>query len=211
MEMAGAFFPDGLIESRTEAPDSAGNYKLVEYFSSGKIKQVIYFQGNGSFIQDSVMGKSALIFRKIEEMKKAANKKSAKRIAAAVVMLDSTNVDVYGRLGLLMYERKYFSDAVAAFDKALEIAPFSIYLLTYRAIAGINMYPLKRKWVKPANSETLVLTPSNIKNVPVALREKVCNDLERAVTLQTIYTSFDFLRYENAKKYCEIDLRRSDS
>jgi hypothetical protein len=91
----------------------------------------------------------------------------------------------------------------------LEIEPFLIQLLVYRALARINTNGPERKWVKQANSEALILTPFDVKNVPEGLRIEICNDLERAAALRTIYGySFDFLLIDNAKKYCNVDLRR---
>jgi tetratricopeptide (TPR) repeat protein len=204
-----SYFPNGQIESRGTAPDSAGNYANIDYYSSGKIKRLLNFYRNGSIVQDSAFQKSTLVFKKIEQMKKAANKKEAKKVVAAVIELDSANTDVYGSLGIFMFEHKYFNDAIAAFDKALAIEPYQSYLLMHRALARINKNGPERKWVKPANSETLVLTPFDIKNVPATLRVKICDDLERAAALRTIFAnSFDFLLLENAKKYCDIDLRR---
>lgn len=204
-----SYFPDGHIESRCTAADSAGDYSIIRYYSSGKIKQVLRFYKNGNMKRDSALDKSKLINKTMEQMKKATGKHAAKKIAAAAIKLDSTNADVYSGLGFFMFEKKYFSEAIAAFDKALEIEPYLIQILVYRALARIHKNGPERKWVKPANSETLVLTPFDINNVPQAEREKICSDLTRAAALRTIYpNSFDFLLVENAKKYCGMDLRR---
>ena len=159
--------------------------------------------------QDSALKKSLLINKIMEQMKKATGKHGAKKIAAAAIKQDSTNADVYSALGFFMFEKKYFSDAIAAFDKALEIEPYLIQILTYRAVARIHKNEPERKWVKTANSETSILTPFDKNNVPLAEREKICSDLKRADALRTIYgNSFDFLLVENAAKYCDMDLRR---
>ncbi len=204
-----SYFPDGLIESRGTAPDSTGCYTMINYLSSGKIKQVLSFYKNGNMKKDSAFDKSILINKMLEQMKKAAGKHAAKKMAAAAIRLNSANADVYSGLGFFMFDKKYFSEAIAAFDKALEIEPYLIQILFYRALARINKNGPERKWVKQENSETPILTPFDKNNVPPAEREKICSDLKRATALRTIFSySFDFLLVENAAKYCDMDLRR---
>ena len=157
------------------------------------------------------MNKSILIFKKLEQLKGAANRKAAKKIAAEVNELDSTNTDVYGRLGFFMLDRNHFDEAIYAFDKALEIEPFLMQLLFYRAYARTKKYESKhpRQWVKKGNSEKLVLNPVNIKSMPAAEKEKICDDVVRADSLRTIYGySFDLQLVEISKTYCGMDVRR---
>jgi hypothetical protein len=203
-----SYFPNGLIESRVTKTDDDGHYSMVNFFSTGKIKQVVTFKGK-DVIMDSAFRKSILINKKIQEIKRAVNIKTAKKIAAEALELDSTNTDIYGGLGFFMLGKNNFKAAIDVFSKALEIEPFLIQLLVYRAFAVIRKYGSGQAQTISANREHLFVSAGKKAAIPMDELEKICDDLKRADSVRTIYAySFDELLNEISKKYCGVDVRR---
>jgi hypothetical protein len=101
-----------------------------------------------------------------------------------------------------MLRETRFNDAIAAFDKALEIEPFMRESIVNRALARINKYKFPHTKVLSKNSKQAVLTLEDLTVMPTAEQEKVCSDLNQAYYLGFTEIYFRRVFSESILNYC---------
>ena len=120
---------------------------------------------------------------KSNESNKEGETKEAIKYCSKVIELDSTYAAAYFSRGTIKMNEFQFDEAIEDFDKALKFEPFMEFALANRAFARIRKYEFGNSRTISKNSEVTVLASKDKVPVPQDEKEKICNDLQKAVFL----------------------------
>ncbi len=154
----------------------------IKYYSYGKIKVRVYIK-NEKVTPDPGLAKIDQLMNKSAESSKEGDSKAAIKYCSRVIELDSTYAGAYFSRGTLKLNDFQFEEAIADFDKALQLEPFMEIALSNRAFARIRKYQFGNSRTISKNSEVTVLASKDKVPMPREEQEKVCSDLAKSVFL----------------------------
>jgi Tfp pilus assembly protein PilF len=97
--------------------------------------------------------------------------------------LDSTFADAFFSRGTIKLNDFQFDDAIADFDKALQLEPYMDVALANRAFARIRKYQFANSRTLSKNDEVTVMASADKVPIPADEQEKICDDLQKALFL----------------------------
>ena len=96
---------------------------------------------------------------------------------------NSTYAAAYFSRGTIKLNEFQFDEAIADFDKALKFEPLMEFALANRAFARIRKYQFANSRTISKNSQVTVLASKDQVPIPADEKDKICNDLQKAVFL----------------------------
>lgn len=108
------------------------------------------------------------------------NIKEANKNFYKLWLIDSTSIETYFKEGFLLTRESRFDDAIAEFDKALELEPLMREALVYRAIARIKKHKISLMKVFPKDSKDIPMMVEDLFTIPESELAKICQDLRLA-------------------------------
>ena len=121
--------------------------------------------------------------KKSKESNQNGDRKSAIKYCNKVIELDSEYAEAYFSRGTLKLNEMQFDDAIADFDKALTIEPYTTFAIANRAFARIRKYEFGGDRELMKNSEVTVLASKKKAEISESEKQKICSDLEKAISL----------------------------
>jgi antitoxin component YwqK of YwqJK toxin-antitoxin module len=176
------YFPHGQVKQRTNLKNGIVDGESTIYYSTGKILSVEIGQ-NGKIIPDKKLEKITQLMKKSNESNKNDDRRSAIKYCTKAIELDSEYSEAYFSRGTLKMNEMQFDDAIADFDKALTIEPYMTFAIANRAFARIRKYEFGGDRELMKNSEVTVLASKKKAEISESEKQKICNDLEKAIFL----------------------------
>lgn len=177
-----SFYPNGQVKLRSKYKSGEVVDSSTKYYSTGKIKETVFIK-NGIVIPDPGLVKINQLMTRSNESNKEGDTKAAIKYCSKAIELDSTYAAAYFSRGTIKLNEFQFDQAIADFDKALQFEPFMEFALANRAFARIRKYQIAGSRTLSQNSEVTVSASKDIVPIPQDEREKICNDLQKAVFL----------------------------
>jgi antitoxin component YwqK of YwqJK toxin-antitoxin module len=176
------YFPNGKLKYQSNNKNGEAIDFMTKYYSNGKVKEKTTIK-NGKIIADPNLEKITQLMKKSNESSENGDTKSAIKYCTKVIELDSEYPDAYFSRGTLKLNEMQFDEAIIDFDKALSIEPFMEFALANRAFARIRKYEFGGYGELLKNSEVTVLASKKKGEISAAEKQKLCNDLEKAIFL----------------------------
>ena len=177
-----SFYPNGQVKLRSKYKTGQIFDTATKYYSTGKIKEMVFIK-NDKVISDPGQAKINQLMTKSSESNKAGDTKAAMKYCSKVIEIDSSYAAAYFSRGTIKLNEFQFDEAIADFDKALQIEPFMEIALGNRAFARIRKYQFGNSRTITKNSEVTVLASKDKVPIPEDEQEKICSDLHKAVFL----------------------------
>jgi len=112
------------------------------------------------------------------------NSRAALRACNKALELDSNFSDAYAVRGLWKYYDDKYDEAIADFDKALRLEPYSEEALAYRALSRIKRFQESDDRPKNRSSENAAtIKKKDSSLMPAEEKDKLCADLQKAIFL----------------------------
>lgn len=177
-----SYFPNGQVKlhSSYEKGEVKGN--AIKYYSNGKIKENVFIK-NGKVTYDPKLEKINQLMIKSNDSNKEGDLKIAIKYCTKALELDSTYAEAYFSRGTIKLNNFQFDEAIADFDKALQLEPFMEFALGNRAFARIRKYQFGNSRTLSQSKEVTVLASKDKVAVPDSERAKICTDLKTSIFL----------------------------
>jgi len=176
------YFPNGQLKQRSNLKNGIIDGETTVYYSTGKILAV-ELTINGKTIPDKHLEKVNKAMNKGHENSKDGDYGKAIKNYSLAIELDSSYADAYFSRATVKLNDFQFDAAIADFDKALSLEPFMKEALSNRAFARIRKYQFANSRTLSKNSEVTVLASKDKTPVPEIEKEKICDDLKKAILL----------------------------
>lgn len=177
-----SYYPNGQVKLRSKYKSGEVFDTATKYYSTGKIKEIVFII-NGKVIPDPSLVKINQLMTKSNESNKEGDTKAAIKYCSKVIELDSTYAAAYFSRGTIKLNEFQFDEAIADFDKALKFEPLMEFALANRAFARIRKYQFANSRTISKNSQVTVLASKDQVPIPADEKDKICNDLQKAVFL----------------------------
>lgn len=177
-----SYYPNGQVKLRSSYKEGEVFDTATEYYSSGKIKEKVFIK-NGKVTPDPNLEKINKLMAKSSQSNKEVDTKAAIKYCSKAIELDSTYAEAYFSRGTIKLNDFQFDEAIADFDKALQIEPYMEFALANRAFARIRKYQFGNSRTLEKNSEVTVLASKDKVPIPDSEQAKICDDLQKAVFL----------------------------
>ena len=198
-----SFYPNGQVELRSKYKDGEIFDTATKYYSTGRIKENVFIKKD-KVVADQNLSKISQLMSKSNERNKEGDTKAAIKYCSKVIELDSTCADAYFSRVTIKLNELQFDEAIADFNKALNVEPFLKFALANRAFANIRKYQLGNSRQILKNSEVTVLASKGKVPIPEAEKQQICNDLQKAVFLG----DKSKMVFEAISDYCETGINR---
>ena len=179
------YFPNGQVKQRTNLKNGIVDGESTIYYSTGKILSTELGK-NGKIIPDKRLEKITQLMKKSNESNQNGDRKSAIKYCTKVIEIDSEYAEAYFSRGTLKLNEMQFDEAISDFDKAITIEPYMTFAIANRAFARIRRYEFGGDRQLMKNSEVTVLASKKKIEISESEKQKICNDLEKAISLGDI-------------------------
>ena len=179
------YFPNGQVKQRTNLKNGIVDGESTIYYSTGKILSTELGK-NGKIIPDKRLEKITQLMKKSNESNQNGDRKSAIKYCSKVIEIDSEYAEAYFSRGTLKLNEMQFDEAISDFDKAITIEPYMTFAIANRAFARIRRYEFGGDRQLMKNSEVTVLASKKKIEISESEKQKICNDLEKAISLGDI-------------------------
>lgn len=176
------YFPNGQVSLRSSYNQGAIFDTATKYYSNGKIKEKVFIKGD-EVTPDPSLAKIEQLMLKSKKSNQAGDSKEAILYCTKAIDLDSNYAAAYFTRGTIKLNEFQFDDAIADFDKALQIEPYMDIALANRAFARIRKYQFGDSRVLQKNTDVTVLASKDKTPIPANEQEKICADLKQALFL----------------------------
>jgi antitoxin component YwqK of YwqJK toxin-antitoxin module len=191
------YYPNGQLKQRTPFDNGKMNGESVTYYSTGKIKVRQVFKNDVSE-KNKTLDKIYNLYSEGIEFDKMGDFESSIKRYSKCIELDSTFVDAYFARGTAKLNNLQFSDALTDFNKTLEIEPYFTKAFGNRAFTIIRKYEFGDIRTLSKSNGVQVMA-SKEKEIPQVELEKICKDLNKAVSLG----DNNWMILDALKKYCQ--------
>ncbi len=198
------YFPNGQLRLYNVYHNGEVTDSAITYYSNGKTKEKVFIK-KGKVIPDPALAKLEQLLNKSSESYKAEDMKGALKYCSKAIELDSGYVDAYFTRGTLKLDNFQFDDAIADFDKALQLEPYMAKALTNRAFARIRKYEFGNSRTLLKNSDVTVLASKDKVYIPPEPKKQLCDDLDKAQMLG----DRPKMSSEAKSTYCKIETHLS--
>ena len=175
------YFINGQEKEAIRPRKATGYDTSISYYSNGNIKALALTK-KGWFHSGKKQDKLDYYRTMFYQGLYKGDLKSANTYFYEIWLLDSTSIDTRFEEGLLLYNEFRFALAIAAFDKALQIEPFMMEALTYRALARIKENKYAHIKITDRNRDT-PLYAEDMSRLPHDEQVQICHDLLLADTI----------------------------
>ena len=179
------YFPNGQVKQRTNLKNGIVDGESTIYYSTGKILSTELGK-NGKIIPDKRLEKITQLMKKSNESNQNGDRKSAIKYCTKVIEIDSEYAEAYFSRGTLKLNEMQFDEAISDFDKAITIEPYMTFAIANRAFARIRRYEFGGDRQLMKNSEVTVFASKKKTEISESEKQKICNDLEKAISLGDI-------------------------
>ncbi|TKC08283.1 hypothetical protein FA048_14095 [Pedobacter polaris] len=177
-----SYFPNGQVKLRSNYDKGEIKGNAIKYYSNGKIKESVFIK-NGKVTEDPKLEKLTQLMTRSNESNKEGDLKSAIKYCSKVLELDSTYAEAYFSRGTIKLNDFQFDEAIADFDKALQLEPFMEFALANRAFARIRKYQFGNSRTLSQSKDITILASKEKVSIPEAEQAKICNDLKKSIFL----------------------------
>ncbi|HMI59674.1 MAG TPA: hypothetical protein VK518_02160 [Puia sp.] len=153
-----------------------------ELLLTGRVKERVFIK-KGKVIPDPGLVKVTQLMSKSDDSYKEGDIKAAIKYCTKAIELDSNYAIAYFSRATLKLNDLQFDQSIVDFDKALTLEPFMKNALSNRAFARIRKYQFGSDRTLLKNSEVTVLASKEKVAMPQEEKDKVCEDLHKAVFL----------------------------
>ncbi|HHC81024.1 MAG TPA: hypothetical protein ENK46_14165 [Flavobacteriia bacterium] len=175
------YYPNGQLKQRTTFKNGKMNGESISYYSTGNIKgKNIYV--NGIYQKNKINDKLFKYYNESQELYKQVNYKGAIKKLNKALELDATWAKGYFARGTMKLNNFQFDEAIIDFDKTLEIEPYFTNAYANRAFAIIRKYELGNNRTL-SKSKDIQIIATNEAEIPETELTKICEDLNKAVSL----------------------------
>jgi len=197
------YYPNGQVKLYTHYKTGQLIDSATKYYSSGLVRERVFLK-NGKVIADPRLTKINQLMTKSAEKNKEGDTKAAIEYATKAIQADSSYADAYFSRGTLKLNELQFDDAIIDLDKALTIEPFMEVALVSRAFSRIRKYQFSSSRHLSGNKDVEIRASSDKVTIPAGDKEKICNDLQKAVLLGQ---KSDMIN-EALANYCQLNGER---
>jgi antitoxin component YwqK of YwqJK toxin-antitoxin module len=176
------YYPNGQLKERSWYRNGHDKDTSTIYYSNGKIKLKTVLKNGKTDLDPLAIKKFTLLFKSIESDVNG-EKKAAMKYCSKAIELDPDFADAYYMRGKLKFADSQYDEAIADYDKALQLEPFMAEALADRALARINRFRFGDAKTIMKNRDVTVVTSRDKTSMPADEKEKVCNDLLKAIFL----------------------------
>ncbi len=175
------YYPNGQLKQKTTFKNGKMNGESISYYSTGNIKgKNIYV--NGIYQKNKINDKLFKYYNESQELYKQVNYKGAIKKLNKALELDATWAKGYFARGTMKLNNFQFDEAIIDFDKTLEIEPYFTNAYANRAFAIIRKYELGNNRTL-SKSKDIQIIATNEAEIPETELTKICEDLNKAVSL----------------------------
>ena len=178
-----SFYPNGQLKERAWYRNGHDKDTSTVYYSTGKIqlKTILGKRGTGP---DPISEKKYTLLFDGTKSYVEGNSRAALRACNKALELDSNFSDAYAVRGLWKYYDDKYDEAIADFDKALRLEPYSEEALAYRALSRIKRFQESDDRPKNRSSENAAtIKKKDSSLMPAEEKDKLCADLQKAIFL----------------------------
>jgi antitoxin component YwqK of YwqJK toxin-antitoxin module len=181
-KISGAWFLNGQVMNEAKPKKRTEYDTLVSFYSTGKIRSTVLIK-NKTAVRTKKDQDLAYYNTMFYQSVNSGDLKTANKLLFKSWLLDSTSIESHFRQGYLYTKEFRFDDAIDEFDRALTIEPLMREALAHRGLARIKKYQQLK--AGPQNRIELKIGVEDLASMAEADREKTCNDLLLADTLDT--------------------------
>lgn len=179
---AAAFFSNGQIKNKGLFKRGKEDGTWQEWYSTGKLKRETEFKdGKATPTKEeeafySLLGKASKLY-------KDGNIAGAIKHLDKAIVLNPQYSDAYFERGTMKLNDFRFDEALADFDKALELEPLSTKVFTNRAFTRLRKHQLKNSRTLSKTNGVTVLASKDKVEIPEEELKKICADLSKGYEL----------------------------
>jgi len=177
-----AFFPNGQVQLLSKYKKGRLVGTATKYYSNGKVKARILVRRN-KIIGDPQLSKAQQIYNKGIAAEKAGDYTTAAEDFTKCLQLNGNFADAYFARGATKLNSFQFEDAISDFDKAIEIEPYYTEAIVNRALCRIRKYQVGSRRPLTSDKVSTILAEKEGSPVPAGEKQKICDDLQKAVFL----------------------------
>ncbi|MFD1293842.1 hypothetical protein ACFQ5N_08350 [Lutibacter holmesii] len=192
------YHPNGQLKQRTTFNENGEmNGESFSYYSTGMEKGKNTYK-NGVYQKDKINDKLFDYYNQSQELYKQVNYKGAIKKLNKALELDPTWADGYFARGTMKLNDFQFDEAIKDFDKTLEIEPYFTNAYSNRAFTILRKHELDNGRIL-SKSKDIQIIASKETEIPESELTKICNDLQKAVSLG----DDNSMVLEAMEKYCK--------
>ena len=177
-----SYFPNGQVKLRTNYVKGEVTGNAVKYYSNGKVLESVFVK-NGKVSPDANNEKLTKLMTNSENANKNGDFVAAIKYCSKAIELDITYANAYFSRGTIKLNHFQFDEAIADFDKALQLEPYTEFAFANRAFARIRKYEFGNSRTISHDKEVTILATKNQMPVPPEEHLKICSDLKTAIFL----------------------------
>jgi antitoxin component YwqK of YwqJK toxin-antitoxin module len=170
------YFINGRIQFELRLKKETHYDTSVTYYSTGKIKQMRLIR-DGAVTTDKNQDEIDYNTPKFYQSLNVGDLKEANKSFYKIWKADSTSIDTRFKEGILFIKELHFDEAIADFDKALEMEPLMREALVYRGVARLKKNQLQQGKISLKNNKDVPFVIEDISSLPKQEQEKICTDL----------------------------------
>lgn len=176
------YYPNEQLKQRAKFNDNGKmEGEVIAYYSTGKVRGISNYK-NGVPEKDKINNKKINYYNQSQELYKQGNYKSSIKKLTKAIELDSTWAQGYFARGTMKLNDFQFNEAIIDFNKTLKIEPYYTNAYANRAFAIIRKYQFSNGRTL-SKSKYVQVIASKETDIPKNELEKICKDLNKAVSL----------------------------
>jgi len=192
------YFINGAIKQKGTFKKGLDDGLWQDFYSTGEIKRQINFVNLKAVVSKEEEKFYSLQDKSIELLKNEDYKGAIKKLNDAI-LLNSKYADTYFYRGTAKLNDLDFDNAIADFDKAIQLEPLYMEALANRAFSRIRKYEFKDGRTLSKTSQVTIVAAKDKVEIPLEDKSKICADLAKSVELgDTVDMIFDAI-----ERYCK--------
>jgi antitoxin component YwqK of YwqJK toxin-antitoxin module len=176
------YFINGQLQYERRVKNETPYDTAVAYYSTGKVKKMTLFR-EGVLVYDKRWEDLRVYTNDFYCSLKDGDLKEANKAYYKLWKSDSASADTYFKGGLLMLKEFRFEEAIAEFNRALDVEPLIVDAFFYRALASIKKQKFASSKPLPKDFKEPPLTFTDFTSLPHYEQQRTCSDLQRALAL----------------------------
>ena len=201
------YFINGQRENERKDKKETGCDTVISYYSTGRINQMRLIK-NGEPIRGKNENDVNYYATYFQQSLNKGDIKAAEKNFYHLWLLDSTSTEAHLKKGVLLSKEFHFDEAIAEFDKVLQIEPLERNALTQRGLAHLKRHQLLRLKTSLKDKKDVPLTLEDIMSMPEDEQVKACNDLRLADDLDPSDYYVKKAVPEDVLNYCRCNSSR---
>ena len=173
------YFINGQRENEKRDKKETSYDTVISYYSTGKRNQIRLIK-NGEPIRDKNENDVNYYATMFQQSLNKGDIKAAEKNFYHLWLMDSTSTETHLKEGVLLSKEFHFDEAIAEFDKVLQMEPLERNALLQRGLARLKRHQLLRLKTSLKDKKDIPLTLGDLLSMPKDEQVKACNDLRLA-------------------------------